>query len=305
MTTFSDSLAHPLIVIVGATASGKTRLAVELAQLLGGEILSADSRQIYRGLDLGTGKDLADYGSIRYHLIDILDPGEPYNVCRYQQDFWQAYNQIVARGALPILCGGSGLYLDAILNGYRFAAVPPDHAQRQQWAGLSLSAMADELQRLNPQLWATTELSVRSRLERALEIAQAGPAHHTPAYPQPQALVLGIDWPRDQLRQRIGERLQQRLAAGLLNEVAQLRQHGCSDALLESLGLEYRYVSRHLRGELNTEQLVSQLATAIGQFAKRQDTWLRRMQRQGCTIHWLQGGQPLLPQAMAILAQSR
>ncbi len=303
MTSFSDSLAHPLIAIVGATASGKTRLAVELAQLLDGEILSADSRQIYRGLDLGTGKDLAEYGQIRHHLIDIVDPGEAYNVCRYQRDFWQAYNQIVARAALPILCGGSGLYLDAILNGYRFAAVAPDQARRQQWAEMSLAAMAAELQQLSPQLWASTELSVRSRLERALEKAHASHCTHNPQYPRPQALLLGIRWPRDQLRQRIAERLQQRLAAGLIDEVMRLRQHGCSDALLEGLGLEYRYVGRYLRGELDAEQLFSQLATAIGQFAKRQDTWLRRMERQGCTIHWLDGMQPLLPQAMAVLEQ--
>lgn len=304
MTSFSDSLAHPLIVIVGATASGKTRLAVELAQLLDGEILSADSRQIYRGLDLGTGKDLAEYAGIRHHLIDIANPGEPYNVCRYQQDFWQAYNQVVARGALPILCGGSGLYLDAILNGYRFAAVAPDQTRRQQWAEMPLAAMAAELQRLNPQLWATTELSVRSRLERALEISLANHAQHSPAYPRPQALVLGIHWPRDQLRQRIATRLQQRLAAGLIDEVAQLRQH-YGDAWLESLGLEYRYVGRYLRAELDSAQLFTQLATAIGQFAKRQDTWLRRMQRQGCVIHWLDGEQPLLAQAMAVLEQGR
>lgn len=304
MSSFSDSLAHPLIVIVGATASGKTRLAVELAQLLGGEILSADSRQIYRGLDLGSGKDLAEYGHIRYHLIDIADLGEPYQVCRYQQDFWQAYNQVVARGALPILCGGSGLYLDAILNGYQFADVAPNPELRQQWANDPLSDMAAQLQQLNPLLWASTDLSVRSRVERALEISLAGHNEQRSAYPKPQALVLGIHWPREQLRQRIAERLQQRLDAGLIEEVAALRElHG--DASLEALGLEYRYISRYLRGELDDAQLFSQLATAIGQFAKRQETWLRRMQRHGTTIHSLDGQQPLLPQALAVLESSR
>ena len=303
MSPFSDSLAHPLIVVLGPTASGKTKLAVELARTIGGEILSADSRQVYRGLDLGAGKDLAEYGTVPYHLIDICNLGDEYNAFRFQRDFWQAYEQVVARGAMPILCGGTGFYLEAVLSGYQFVEVPPNPELRARLASLNLDEMTAELLALKPELHNTTDLLVRARVERALEIAHGEQQSEASRvdYPKPQALVFGIDWPREQLRARIRARLRQRLDEGLIEEVAGLRRQGVSDALLDGLGLEYRFVGQYVRGELNRNDMFQQLASAICQFAKRQDTWFRRMARHGITIHWLNPAQPLLPQAMAIL----
>lgn len=303
MPPFSDSLAHPLLVVLGPTASGKTRLAVELANAIGGEILSADSRQVYRGLDLGAGKDLKEYGQTPYHLIDIADLGDEYNAFRFQRDFWSAYDQVVARGALPIMCGGTGLYLEAVLNGYQFVEVPPDPELRAELAAMSLEQMVAELVTLKPELHNTTDMLVRSRVERALEIARAEQRGELSAisYPKPQAKVFGINWPREQLRQRIKVRLRQRLDEGLIEELAGLRRRGISDSLLDSLGLEYRFVGQYVRGELNRNDMFQQLASAICQFAKRQDTWFRRMERHGTQIHWLDPALPLLPQAMAVL----
>ncbi|MDT8440208.1 MAG: tRNA (adenosine(37)-N6)-dimethylallyltransferase MiaA [Desulfuromonadales bacterium] len=280
-----------LLVLLGPTASGKTKLAVAAARALHGEILSADSRQVYRGLDLGSGKDLADYGEVPYHLIDLVAPTVEFSLFDFIRAFCTAFSAVAARGHLPILAGGSGLYLDAVVRGYTLTAAPPDPALRQQLADLSLDALRARLLELRPQQHNRTDLESRERLLRALEIAMAerDGTGETLRLPPLRPRVYGLTWPRDELRRRIARRLKERLAAGLLDEVAGLHAAGVSWATLDFFGLEYRFVARHLRGELTHNDLFQQLNSAIGQFAKRQETWFRRMQRQGVAIHWLDG----------------
>lgn len=294
-----------LLVILGPTASGKTRLAVELARRLDGEVVSADSRQVFRGMDIGSGKDLAEYGTTPYHLIDILDAGEEFSVFRFQQLFLEAYAAIRGRGRLPVLAGGTGLYLQSVLQGHRLAEVPEDPDLRRELASLSDDGLAARLRAEVPRLHNTTDLTERPRMVRALEIARHEQRHPPEPLPEFRPLVLGIRWERAVLRERITRRLRERLDGGLLEEAARLHAAGIPWQRLEYYGLEYRYAARHLRGELNRNDLFQQLNGAIHDFAKRQETWFRRMERHGVAIRWLDGAGDPLAEALAAIAAAR
>lgn len=280
-----------LLVILGPTASGKTRLGVDAARLLGGEIISADSRQVFRGMDLGTGKDLAEYGEVPYHLIDIVESGEEFNVFLFQRRFFETFSEIQGRGRLPVLVGGTGLYLDAVLKGYRLLEVPENQALRNELANLSLPELAARLQTLRPAQHNTTDLLDRARLTRAIEIAEgeAAAGKNLPPLPYLRPLVFGLRWERAELRRRISIRLRERLTQGMIEEVANLHAGGVPWERLEFYGLEYRFIARHLQGQLIRNDMLQKLDSAIHDFAKRQETWFRRMERQGIEIHWLEG----------------
>ncbi len=289
-TTMQNN-GNNLLVILGATAGGKTGLAVKVARYLEGEIISADSRQVYRGMDLGTGKDLFEYGEIPYHLIDIAEPGSEYNVFQFQRDCFAALEDIWKRCKLPILCGGTGMYLDAVLSGYRLVAVSPDPELRKELEIYSDDALRQKLLQLKPEQHNKTNLEERERLIRAIEIAigEEKVVGMLPPLPQLFPRVFGIRWPREILRQRIGVRLRQRLEAGMIDEVRQLHESGVAWEKLEFYGLEYRLIAQYLQGKLNRNDMEQKLRSAIGQFAKRQETFFRRMEKRGINIHWLDG----------------
>ena len=278
-----------LLVILGPTASGKTHLAVQAARHLNGEILSADSRQVYRGLDIGSGKDLAEYGTTPYHLIDIVDPGCEFSLFDFVQEFKRVYCEVVSRMRLPVLAGGTGLYLDAVLRGYQLVQVGENLSLRQELEQLEIAALVERLRRLRPELHNTTDLTDRERLTRAIEIAEGErqPAAEAIELPDLSPRVFGLRWQRDRLRQRITLRLRQRLDNGMIEEVESLHAAGVAWETLDNFGLEYRFVARYLQGMINRNDLFQQLNSAIHQFAKRQDTGFRRMQRQGVDICWL------------------
>jgi tRNA dimethylallyltransferase len=284
-------LKYNLWVILGPTASGKTKVGVQVANALNGEIISADSRQVYRGMDIGTGKDLQEYGSIPYHLIDIVDPGYDFNVFKFQRRFVEAFAAIQARGRLPILVGGTGMYLDAALRGYRLLEVPENPGLRMELAPLSLENLADRLKGANPRLHNTTDLLDRERLTRAIEIAEFNGVRNPnlPPLPELTPIVFGIKLEKKILRQRITQRLRDRLNHGMIEEVERLHQAGVLFETLEFYGLEYRFVAQYLKGELNRNDMFQKLNSAIHHFAKRQETWFRRMERQGVAIHWVDG----------------
>ena len=278
-----------LLVILGPTASGKTHLAVQAARHLNGEILSADSRQVYRGLDIGSGKDLAEYGTTPYHLIDIVDPGCEFSLFDFVQEFKRVYCEVVSRMRLPILAGGTGLYLDAVLRGYQLVMVEENLPLRQELEKLEDAALVERLRRLRPELHNTTDLTDRERLTRAIEIAEGErqPVAEPIGLPDLSPRVFGLRWQRDVLRQRITLRLRQRLDNGMIEEVESLHAAGVAWQTLDNFGLEYRFVARYLQGMINRNDLFQKLNSAIHQFAKRQETWFRRMQRQGVDICWL------------------
>jgi tRNA dimethylallyltransferase len=284
-----------LLVVLGPTASGKTHLAVAAARQMHGEILSADSRQVYRGLDIGTGKDLDEYGLTPYHLIDVVDPGYEFSLFDFARTFCAAFHEIRGRGHLPILAGGTGLYLDAVLRGYELVEVDKNPTLRRELEPHPLEELRSRLRSLRPDLHNFTDLHDRSRLIRAIEIAEGELQGGQPlAMPDVTPLVFGLRWPRELLRQRITWRLRQRLEHGLIEEVASLHAAGMSWETLDYYGLEYRFVAWHLQGLLNRNDLFQKLNSAIHQFAKRQETWFRRMERQGVAIHWLDAaGDPL------------
>ncbi len=291
-----------IIAIVGPTASGKTTFAARLAYLLDAEIISADSRQVYRRMDIGTGKDLEDYTvngrAIPYHLIDIAEPGARYNVYRYQQDFLKAYASIRSRGRRVIVCGGSGLYVESILRGYRLSPVPQNPELRQRLDGKSLAELTDILASYK-QLHNTTDVDTPRRAIRAIEIEDyyaRTPIDDRP-FPQLKSLTLGIAIDREQRRQRISQRLRQRLDNGMLDEIRGLLAEGISPDDLIYYGLEYKYLTLHLIGQLTSDEMFTQLEIAIHRFAKRQMTWFRGMERRGIPIHWV--AQP--PAAMSDL----
>ncbi|MDK1023195.1 MAG: tRNA (adenosine(37)-N6)-dimethylallyltransferase MiaA [Gammaproteobacteria bacterium] len=296
-----------LLVVLGPTASGKTRLGVELARLLEGEILSADSRQVYKGLDIGSGKDVEEYGEIPYHLIDIVDPGYEFNLFAYQRHFFEAFSLVQSRGKLPILVGGTGMYIDAVINNYELAAVPENSPLREELSTLDHDQLIERLKIVQTQLHNTTDLKQRSRLIRAIEIAESGrEVAVTPGereQPLIVPLVLGIKLPRPELRRRITQRLRTRLENGLIEEVAALHQQGLSFDTLNFYGLEYRYVAQFVTGKLNRNDMYQKLNSAIHQFAKKQETWFRRMEKRGTIIHWLDGNKNLYTQALPILEQ--
>jgi tRNA dimethylallyltransferase len=279
-----------LVVVLGPTASGKTALGVALAKRLTGEIISADSRQVFRGMDIGTGKDLSEYGEVPYHLIDLLDAGAEFSVYDFQQHAYHAIDDIRSRQRLPIVVGGTGLYLDALLKQYRMVAAPENRALRLELADYDLSALRQRLCAVRSEQHNRTDLDDRDRLVRAIEVAEAEQsAGDQPVAPDIRPLIFGIRWPREILRQRIKFRLRQRLDQGMITEVETLLTQGVSHAALEYYGLEYRFISHYLQGSLNRNDMEQKLYSAICKFAKRQDTWFRRMERQGTEIVWLDG----------------
>ncbi len=280
-----------LLVITGPTASGKTHRAVDCARAFGGEIISADSRQIYRGMDLGTGKDLEEYGSVPYHLIDICDAGYRYNLFEYLRDEAQACSDIRARGHLPILCGGTGLYVESVLKGLALPPVPENPTLRQKLAPLSLEELTRMLASMK-KLHNTTDVDTAQRAIRAIEIETYYEAHPDLApseasRPVTDAVIVGVDIDRDSRRRRISTRLRERLAHGMVEEVASLLASGVEPDSLIYYGLEYKFVTLHCLGRLSLEEMTEQLEIAIHQFAKRQMTWFRGMERRGFKIHWL------------------
>jgi len=296
LPTMTHKPSFNLLTILGPTASGKTRLAVALAREFGGEIISADSRQVFRGMDIGAGKDLHEYGDVPYHLIDILDSGAEFSVFDFQRLFFSSFSDISERRRLPLLCGGSGLYLDAILRGYRMVAVPEDPVLRLELENRNPDELAALLRELRPQLHNTSDLLDRSRTVRAIEIARYERENATRQAPLPhiRSLTIGIRWERSELRRRITERLRQRLQEGMIDEVRQLHDAGVAWERLNYYGLEYRFVGSYLQGALNFNDLFQKLNSAIHDFAKRQENWFRRMERHGTAIHWVAGdGDPL------------
>lgn len=287
-----------LVVICGANASGKTRLGIEIARRHCAEIISADSRQVYRGLDIGTGKDLSEYRTggapVRAHLIDMVEPAEVYTLWHYQRDFYAAFRDISARGLLPVAVGGTGLYLEAILRDYQLANVPEDPQLRQALSGLGREELDARLKALDPALHERTDRTTVRRLVRAIEIAQAATRDAQPALDRPSIipLVIAIAWPRETIRQRIRDRLDRRFAEGMLDEVRGLIERGVTHERLDQFGLEYRHISRHLRGLVGFTQMREELFTGICQLAKRQMTWFRGMERRGIAVTWVDGGEP-------------
>ena len=291
-------MKYDLITILGPTASGKTPLAAALADRLSTEIISGDSRQVYRRMDLGTGKDLADYTvegrQVPYHLIDIVEPGYKYNVFEYQRDFLKAYEEIVAKGKLPILCGGTGMYIESVLKGYRLLPVPENPELRANLEGKTL----DELTRIlegYKKLHNSTDVDTAKRAIRAIEIEeyykQQPPEYRE--FPSLKSLIIGVDIDRELRREKITRRLKQRLDEGMVDEVRGLLNEGIPAENLIYYGLEYKFLTQYAIGELTYEEMFLQLETAIHQFAKRQMTWFRGMERRGFTIHWLDATLPM------------
>ena len=287
-----------LITILGPTASGKTPLAASLAHRLNSEIISGDSRQVYRRMDLGTGKDLVDYvvegNPIPYHLIDIVEPGYKYNVFEYQRDFLKAYQEIIAKGKLPILCGGTGMYIESILKGYRLLPVPENPELRASLEGYTLQELTQKLESYK-KLHNSTDVDTVKRAIRAIEIEefyrQQPPAYRE--FPSLNSLIVGVDIDRELRREKITRRLKQRLDEGMVEEVRGLLDEGIPSENLIYYGLEYKFLTQYVIGELTYEEMFHQLEIAIHQFAKRQMTWFRGMERRGFTIHWLDATLPM------------
>lgn len=283
-----------LITILGPTATGKTALAAEVAYRVGGEVISADSRQVFRGMDIGTGKDLADYqlhGTVvPHHLIDICDPSEEYNAYRFMGDFTVAFNDIMGRGKVPIMCGGTGMYLDAVIRGYQLPDAPVDPEFRRSMEQYSDEELTERLASyIN--LHNHTDTETRERLLRALEIAEYGRTHPEGyrRLPAMQHSVFGIKFPREVIIERIGLRLRQRLDEGMVDEVKRLIDNGITPERLMRFGLEYRHCTLYLIGQCTKDELYRDLYTDIRRFAKRQMTWFRRMERNGVYIKWIDG----------------
>ena len=327
-----------MITILGPTASGKTPLAAALAAALppvdgecGGEIISADSRQVYRRMDIGTGKDLCDYrvstgepltagtaadcrvvdGSavdIPYHLIDICEPGTKYNLFQYQQDFFDAYNNIIGRGKTPILCGGTGLYIEAVLKGYQLSPVPQNPALRASLEGKTLDELTQMLVELKLQNGSTmhnkTDVDSCQRAIRAIEIEEYN--LHTPTVnremPPIDSLIIGVNIDREARREKITRRLKARLEEGMIDEVRELLAEGIPAEDLIYYGLEYKFVTEYIMGQTTYDEMFQRLEIAIHQFAKRQMTWFRGMERRGFTIHWIDALQPMEDKVQQILA---
>lgn len=283
-----------MITILGPTATGKTSFAVYVASQLNGEIISADSRQVYRGMDIGTGKDLSEYEvdglQIPYHLIDIVDPGYEYNVFEFQQDFLKAYETIEAKGKFPILCGGTGMYIESVLKGYKLINVPVNEELREDLTIKSDEELEDLLLSFKA-IHNTTDTTDRDRLMRAIEIQTYYDEHPDldTHFPQIETKIVGINFDRRVVRSRITERLDERLKGGMIEEVQSLLDQGVSEEVLKFYGLEYRFVTQYIKGEIAYNELFRRLETAIHQFSKRQMTWFRRMEKQGFEIHWVDG----------------
>lgn len=285
-------MKYNLVTILGPTATGKTQLATALAARIDGEIISADSRQIYRGMDIGTGKDLGEYvvdgKPIPYHLIDIVDAGYKYNVFEYQRDFLKAFESVNQRGHLPILCGGTGLYIEAVLNGYKLLAVPDNQLLREHLANKTLDELTSILSGYKT-LHNQTDVDTVKRAIRAIEIEAYYQTHEEEAveYPELKSLIIGVGIDREVRREKITKRLKARLNEGMIDEVKMLLDSGIQPDDLIYYGLEYKFVTNYLLGKLTFDELFTQLEIAIHQFAKRQMTWFRGMERRGFTIYWL------------------
>ena len=288
---------YELITILGPTACGKTQFATSLAATLQSEIISADSRQVYRRMDIGTGKDLNDYfidgRQIPFHLIDICEPGTKYNVFRYQHDFFAVFNNLKDAGITPILCGGTGMYIEAVLKGFKLLDVPPNPALRRSLSEKSLEELEEMLARYKT-LHNKTDVDSVQRAIRAIEIEEfyQQQAPERSEYVPLQSLIIGLDIDRDLRRQRISERLHRRLANGMIEEVRALLDSGIPPDGLIYYGLEYKFITRYIIGELTYGEMTTQLEIAIHQFAKRQMTWFRGMERRGFTIHWIDAAIP-------------
>jgi len=286
-----------MVTILGPTASGKTEVAVNLALKVGGEIISADSRQIYRNMDLGTGKDLDEYSvsgiDVPYHLIDIAEAGYQYNVFEFQRDFLNVYKAIKGKGSFPVMCGGSGMYLEAILKGYRLIQVPVNEERRCELQLLSLEELTKILKHYKS-INNTSDTENKKRAIRAIEIEEFCLAHPETdlSFPPINSLIVGVKFDRDSRRRRITERLKQRLDNGMIDEVKKLIEKGLKPDDLTYYGLEYKYLTLYITGKLTYEEMFSGLNTAIHQFAKRQMTWFRKMERDGFEIKWLDGYLP-------------
>lgn len=301
-----------MITILGPTASGKTSVAAALALRTGGEIISADSRQVYRRMDIGTGKDLADYTigdvHIPYHLIDIAEPGTKYNLFQYQQDFHTAYNDIRSRGKLPILCGGTGLYIEAVLGGYSLSPVPQNQKLRESLEGKSLDQLTQMLVQLKQKngsnMHNRTDVDTAQRAIRAIEIETYNIEHPTPERQMPpvDSLIIGINIDRELRREKITRRLKARLDDGMCDEIRSLIDGGVNPDDLIYYGLEYKFVTEYVVGKTSYEEMFRQLEIAIHQFAKRQMTWFRGMERRGYTIHWIDAAQSMDEKVEAIMS---
>ena len=308
-----------MITILGPTASGKTPVAARLAAEIGGEVISADSRQVYRRMDIGTGKDLGDYQvsmfnvqwsmvNVPYHLIDIREPGTKYNLFEYQQDFFDVYQQILSRGAVPILCGGTGLYIEAVLKGYHLSPVPQNQPLRDSLEGKSLDELTQMLTDLKAKTGSnmhnTTDVDSCQRAIRAIEIETYNLEHPTPRreLPPVDSLIIGIDIDRELRREKITRRLKARLEEGMVEEVQALLDEGIPADDLIYYGLEYKFVTEYLMGQTSYDEMFKRLEIAIHQFAKRQMTWFRGMERRGFTIHWIEATLPMEEKVKQILA---
>ena len=307
-----------LITILGPTASGKTPLAAALAKEVDGEIISADSRQVYRRMDIGTGKDLADYhvvghsvADIAYHLIDICEPGTKYNLFQYQQDFYDAYQDIRARGKHPILCGGTGLYIEAVLKGYKLSPVPQNQALRDSLEGKSLDELTklliDLKEKNGSNMHNKTDVDSCQRAIRAIEIETYNLEHPTPCreLPPVDSLIIGVNIDREERRKKITKRLKARLDEGMIDEVKGLLAEGIAPDDLIYYGLEYKFVTEYLIGKLSYEEMFQRLEIAIHQFAKRQMTWFRGMERRGFMIHWIDAMLPMEEKVKKIIEISQ
>ena len=299
-----------MITILGPTASGKTPIAARLAAEIGGEVISADSRQVYRRMDIGTGKDLGDYVvpmvngqssmvNVPYHLINICEPGTKYNLFEYQQDFFDVYQDVRGRGAVPILCGGTGLYIEAVLKGYHLSPVPQDQELRDALEGKSLDELTLMLTELKKKTGSNmhnkTDVDSCQRAIRAIEIETYNLEHPTPRreLPPVDSIIIGIDIDRELRREKISRRLKARLDGGMVDEVRALLEEGIPAEDLIYYGLEYKFVTEYLTGRLSYDEMVTRLEIAIHQFAKRQMTWFRGMERRGFKIHWIDASLPM------------
>jgi tRNA dimethylallyltransferase len=287
-----------LLLVTGPTASGKTALAAAIADRVGGEVISADSRQVYRGMNLGTGKDYADYmvngTQVPCHLIDIVDPGYKYNVFEYQRDFKRVYSDLKKRKVFPVVCGGSGMYVDSIITGYKMVEVPPDSGLRMELEKKPMEELKEILSTFK-NLHNTTDIDTKKRVIRAIEIEHfsRNKAKQSMAFPQIKALVIGVKFDRDKRRKLISARLKQRLESGMIDEVRHLIDQGIDTEILIYYGLEYKFITLYLKGEISYEEMFRDLEIAIHQFAKRQMTWFRGMERRGILIHWIDGEMPM------------
>lgn len=287
-----------LITILGPTASGKTTFAANLAARLDSEIISGDSRQVYRRMDIGTGKDLADYEvdgkKIPYHLIDIAEPGYKYNVFEFQRDFLNAYQDIRERGKTPILCGGTGLYIESVLKGYKLLPVPENKELREKLQNCSLAELTEMLKSYKT-LHNTTDVDTVKRAIRAIEIEEyyQSQSKDVSAFPQINSVIIGVDIDREERRRKISARLRSRLDEGMVDEVRAILDSGVSPEDMIYYGLEYKYLTNYIIGNLTYEQMVSELEIAIHQFAKRQMTWFRGMERRGLKINWMDASMPM------------